>query len=49
MPFTTPDTGAYLFLGLAVSGGLMLFYIASLWARARNARRDLQTLDELRD
>lgn len=45
--FVTPDTGAFLILGLAVTGVAVLGYIASLWLRFRSARHDEETLQEL--
>lgn len=45
----TPDTAAYLFLGLGVAFGVLGVYIFSLFARARSARHDLETLKNLSD
>lgn len=45
--FVTPDTGAFLILGLVVTGAAVLGYLASLWLRFRSARRDEETLHEL--
>lgn len=45
--FVTPDTGAFLLLGLAVTAAAILGYVFSLWLRFRNARRDEETLREL--
>jgi hypothetical protein len=45
--FVTPDTGAFLLLGLAVTTAAVLGYIASLWMRFRGVQRDEETLREL--
>jgi hypothetical protein len=44
---TTPDTGAYLILGLVVTLSTFALYIASLWLRYRNLLQDEKTLQEL--
>ena len=43
----TPDTLAYLILGLIVGFGIIGLYIGSLFVRFNNLRRDLKTLREL--
>jgi hypothetical protein len=47
--FVTPDTTAYLFLGLAVIAVVMGGYVLSLLARMRSAENDWRTLDQLED
>ncbi len=42
-----PDTQAYLFLGLAVTFGILAFQIASMVIRWRNLQKDAQLLDQL--
>lgn len=41
------DTVNYMILGFAVILGVIGLYGISLWVRFRNARRDLQMLEEL--
>lgn len=43
----TPDTAAYLYLGLAVVGVILIVFIASMVIRLRNLRRDAETIAEL--
>lgn len=43
-----PDTTAYLFLGLAVTFGILGFYVASLVVRRRSLQKDLRLIDQLR-
>lgn len=45
--FTTPDTVAYLYLGLAITFGILLVYIGSVYTRFRNAQKDIDTLNQL--
>ena len=45
--FTTPETTAYLLLGLAVVAGIPLLLIGSMLIRYRNLQQDLKTLDQL--
>jgi len=47
--FVTPDTTAYLFLGLAVIAVVMGGYVLNLLARMRSAENDWRTLDQLED
>jgi hypothetical protein len=47
--FLTPVTTPYLYLGLAVTAIVALVYIASLVLRARNLRKDMETLEALED
>ena len=44
-----PDTTGYLILGLVVFFGLLLLYVASLSIRARNLRRDEETIEQLQE
>jgi hypothetical protein len=46
---TTPDTAAYLILGLAVVALIGLGFIASLIVRQRNLEKDLQLIEQLRE
>ena len=43
----TPDTNAYLLLGLAVVVGVLLFYVASLTIRLRNAGKAAAIIRQL--
>ncbi len=45
--FVTPDTGAYLILGLVVVAIALAGYIGSLWLRLRSALSDEKTIQEL--
>jgi len=47
--FVTPDTTAYLFLGLTIVAIVMGGYVLSLLARLRSAENDWLTLDQLED
>ena len=47
MPGTTPETTAYLFLGLIVAFGFMLALIGSMFLRYRNLLQDEQTITQL--
>jgi hypothetical protein len=44
---TPPDTSGYMIAGYAVALGVMLIYVASLYIRSRNLKRDLSALEEL--
>jgi len=44
---TTPDTTAYLFLGLGVSLGGLVLYVTSLIRRASNLRKERETLSQI--
>jgi hypothetical protein len=46
--FVTPDTGAYLILGLVVVGITLVGYVGSLWLRLRSSLSDEKTIEELR-
>lgn len=45
--FTTPETTAYLLLGLGVVVGILLLLIGSMVVRYRNLKQDLKTLEQL--
>ena len=45
----TPDTVAYLILGLVIGFGLIGAYLVSLYFRFNNIKRDVQTLQQLQD
>jgi hypothetical protein len=45
--FITPETTDYLFLGLAVTAGILLLAIISLIIRSRSLRQDIQMLEGL--
>ena len=44
---TTPDTSSYMIAGYAIAFGVMLIYVASLFIRFRNLKRDLSMLEEM--
>jgi hypothetical protein len=44
---TPPDTSSYMVAGYAISFGVMLIYVASLFIRYRNLNRDLSMLEEM--
>jgi hypothetical protein len=46
---TTPDTAAYLYLGLAVVATIAFGFIGSILIRFRNLQKDLQVMEQLRD
>lgn len=43
----TPDNVAYLALGLLATGGLMLGFIGSLFARFRSLQQDMRVIEQL--
>ncbi len=43
----TPDTSAYMFLGYGFLFAAMAVYLASLYLRQRNFKRDLELLEEM--
>jgi hypothetical protein len=45
----TPDTSGYMFLGYGFLFVAMALYLASLYIRQRNTRRDLELLEELEE
>lgn len=42
----TPDTGAYLVLGLVVIFGILATFVASMAIRYRSLKKDMQMLDQ---
>ncbi len=46
---TTPDTVAYLYLGLAVVATITIGFIGSIILRFRSLQKDLQVMEQLRD
>ena len=46
---TTPDTVAYLYLGLAAVAVIAIGYISSIIIRYRSLQKDLQMMEQLRD
>jgi hypothetical protein len=46
---TTPDTVAYLYLGLAAVAVIAIGYIGSIIVRYRSLQKDLQVMEQLRD
>ena len=49
MTENTPDTVAYLALGLAAASGVFLAFLGSMVARYRNLQKDVQVLEQLED
>jgi len=49
MDNTTPDTVAYLYLGLAAVALIAIGYIGSIIARYRSLQKDLEVMEQLRD
>ena len=45
----TPDTSAYMIAGYALTFIVMGIYLASLYIRNTNLKRDLETLESLKD
>jgi hypothetical protein len=44
---TTPDTSQYMIAGYAIAFGVMFIYVASLFIRSRNLKRDMSMLEEM--
>jgi uncharacterized membrane protein YciS (DUF1049 family) len=44
---TTPDTSIYMIAGFVVSFITMGIYVASLYIRNRNLKRDVETLESM--
>lgn len=44
-----PDTSSYMIAGYAIAFLVMGVYVASMYIRNRNLKRDLETLDSLQD
>ena len=42
-----PDTSQYMIAGYAISFGVMLVYVFSLFLRTRNLKRDQSMLEEM--
>ena len=42
-----PDTSQYMVAGYAISFGVMILYVASLFIRSRNLKRDMSMLEEM--
>lgn len=45
----TPDTSAYMIAGYALTFMVMGIYLASLYIRNTNLKRDLETLESLKN
>ncbi len=45
----TPDTDIYLLLGMIITTGLPLLFIASVYLRWKNFHRDLKMIETLQD
>ena len=43
----TPDTSGYMIAGYAVAFIVMGLYVASMYLRTRNLKRDQETLEEM--
>ena len=46
---TTPDTVAYLYLGLAVVAIITVSFVSSIFLRYRSLQKDLEVMEQLRD
>jgi hypothetical protein len=44
---TPPDTSQYMVAGYAISFGVMILYVVSLFIRSRNLKRDMSMLEEM--
>ena len=44
---TPPDTSGYMIAGYAIAFGVMFTYVASLFIRFRDLRRELASLEEM--
>lgn len=47
MPATTPDTTAYLYLGLVVFFGIMALFLVTMVVRTNNLRKDEALIEQL--
>lgn len=47
--FVTPDTTAYLWLGLGLFFLVLVLFVASMTLRARSLRKDAALIEQLRD
>lgn len=45
----TPANGEYLALALVVTFGALLLFLGSMFARFRNAQRDIEMIDQMAD
>ena len=44
---TPPDTSQYMIAGYAIAFGVMIIYVASLFIRFRNLKRDMSMLEDM--
>jgi hypothetical protein len=44
---TPPDTSQYMIAGYAIAFGVMFIYVASLFIRYRNLKRDMSMFEEM--
>ena len=44
---TPPDTSQYMIAGYAIAFGVMTIYVASLFIRFRNLKRDMSMLEDM--
>lgn len=47
--FVTPENSNFLYLGLGVTGGLLLLLVGSIWMRHQSVQRDLKLIQQLQD
>jgi hypothetical protein len=47
MPASTPDTAAYLVLGLVVFFGILALFVVTMVIRANNLRKDEALIEQL--
>ncbi len=47
MDFVTPSNGEYLALAVVVSFGALLLFVGSVFARYRNAQRDMDVIEQM--
>jgi hypothetical protein len=45
----TPDTSGYMIAGYVIAFLVMGLYLASIWLRNRNLKRDLSMLEEMEE
>lgn len=45
--FVTPDTTAYMWLGLAATFGTLALLAGSVWLRFRGAAKDIELIEQL--
>ena len=46
---TPPDTSQYMIAGYAIAFGVMFIYVASLFIRFHNLKRDISMLEDMDD